>query len=41
MTAKRCSQCDDVIDDTDADYGMCGSCLHDALRSGWEPGKEE
>lgn len=22
----------------DEEHGMCGSCLHDAYRSGWQPG---
>lgn len=22
------------------EWGMCGSCIHDALRSGWIPGEE-
>lgn len=36
-----CSQCAETIepDDVHAGYGMCGSCVHDALRSGWEPGE--
>lgn len=39
--AAACSQCADVIDrdDVHAGHGMCGSCLHDARRSGWEPGQ--
>lgn len=34
-----CNECGDEIDSTDphAGYGMCASCLHDALRSGWDP----
>ena len=38
-----CSECGEAID-PDAvgfeagGYGMCGSCLHHAVRSGWEPG---
>jgi hypothetical protein len=41
MPGADCSQCDDGIaaDDFRADYGMCGSCLHHALRGGWQPGK--
>lgn len=35
----HCSECGERVDDSDphAGYGMCGSCLHDALRSGWTP----
>lgn len=34
-----CSQCGQGIgDDIHAGHGMCASCLHDAIRSGWEPG---
>lgn len=34
-----CKECDDPIADSDvhAGSGMCGSCVHNALRSGWEP----
>lgn len=34
-----CSECCEKIsaDDMRADFGMCGSCLHDAIRSGWTP----
>lgn len=36
-----CSQCgQDIGDDVHAGHGMCASCLHDAVRSGWEPGAE-
>lgn len=31
-----CSQCGEF---PAVDYGMCPRCVHDALRSGWEPGK--
>lgn len=31
---RRCSQCEA---DLSVEHGMCSSCLHDALRSGWEP----
>lgn len=32
-----CSECNS----TDVEeYGMCASCLHDARRSGWNPGDE-
>lgn len=36
----RCVECSEPIDDADvhAGYGLCGSCLHNAVRSGWEPG---
>lgn len=39
----RCSECGEPIDEAAAGfeaggYGMCGSCLHNAVRSGWEPG---
>jgi hypothetical protein len=33
--APACSQCDDS---DAAEHGMCGSCLHNAYRSGWNPG---
>jgi hypothetical protein len=33
-----CSQCREALAE---EHGMCGSCLHDAKRSGWEPGTEE
>lgn len=35
----HCRECKEPIesDDVHAGYGMCGSCLHDALRSGWSP----
>ena len=38
----RCSQCDEPLnqDDPHAGHGMCASCLHNALRSGWTPGEE-
>jgi hypothetical protein len=33
-----CSQeCGESADS--GDHGMCATCLHNALRSGWEPGK--
>lgn len=31
-----CNQCG--VEEAD-DWGMCGGCLHDALRSGWIPGE--
>lgn len=39
----RCSECGEAIDEAAVGfeaggYGMCGSCLHNAVRSGWEPG---
>ena len=39
----RCSECGEPIDEAAVGfeaggYGMCGSCLHNAVRSGWEPG---
>ena len=34
-----CSQCDDEEAEPDS-WGMCGSCLHNALRSGWIPGEK-
>lgn len=38
--AAVCSQCDgENGDPADGAYGMCPTCLHDARRSGWEPGK--
>lgn len=38
---ETCSECGAAIDDDDyrAGHGMCGSCLHDAERSGWTPGE--
>lgn len=35
----RCIECHGAIypDDVHAGHGLCGVCLHDALRSGWEP----
>lgn len=38
-----CSQCGGEIELTDphTGYGMCGCCLHDALRSGWNPEPDE
>ena len=34
-----CRECGEETgnDDPNTDWGMCGECLHDALRSGWEP----
>lgn len=32
-----CSQCHAAMAE---DHGMCGPCLHDAKRSGWEPGAD-
>jgi hypothetical protein len=34
----RCSQCQETFDIHD--HGMCAACLHDALRSGWDPEEE-
>lgn len=34
--AYLCSQCDDG--ERAVEHGMCGSCLHNAYRSGWSPG---
>lgn len=38
---RPCRECGESVarDDVRAGYGMCGSCLHDALRSGWTPGE--
>lgn len=38
----RCSECSEIhdTDDPHAGYGMCASCLHDALRSGWDPNEK-
>lgn len=38
----RCENCREGIaaDDMHAGHGMCGSCLHNATRSGWTPGDE-
>lgn len=38
-----CSECGEAIDEAAVGFeagghGMCGSCLHNAVRSGWEPG---
>jgi hypothetical protein len=36
-----CSECGGDTEEGDwvhSGYGMCASCLHNALRSGWEPG---
>jgi len=38
----RCSECEKWIDPDAVGaeagaHGMCGSCLHNAVRSGWEP----
>lgn len=35
----RCDECGELIavDDVHAGHGMCGSCVHDAVRSGWDP----
>ena len=37
-----CVECGEAIerDDVHAAHGMCGSCLHDAYRSGWTPGDD-
>lgn len=32
---RACTECREA---TAVGHGMCGSCLHDALRSGWVPG---
>lgn len=34
-----CSECGDPVrnEDPHTGWGMCASCLHDAIRSGWEP----
>lgn len=39
----RCSECGEAlsVDAVGSEAGgheMCGACLHDAVRSGWEPG---
>lgn len=39
----RCSECGEPIEGASfgslrSGYGMCASCLHDAVRSGWGPG---
>lgn len=36
----RCDVCDEPYDKDDphAGYDMCASCLHNARRSGWNPG---
>lgn len=34
-TGPACSECDSTEVE---EYGMCASCIHDARRSGWEPG---
>lgn len=38
-----CSECGEEIDHLDmhAGYGMCGSCVHNAVRSGWDPREPE
>ena len=35
-----CTECRNLVDLSDprAGHGLCASCLHDALRSGWAPG---
>lgn len=33
----QCSECREFID-FGTEYGMCDSCIHDAIRSGWQPG---
>lgn len=38
----ECVECREPVADGGPDeleHGMCGSCLHNALRSGWEPGR--
>lgn len=39
MPSSPCKECDNPIDPDDgrSGYGMCSECLHDALRSGWDP----
>jgi len=39
---KPCTECGEATerDDVHAAHGMCGSCLHDAYRSGWTPGDD-
>lgn len=39
IPANPCSQCGEPADD--GGHGMCAACLHDARRSGWEPGKTD
>lgn len=38
-----CRECGEETgnDDPNTDWGMCGDCLHNAMRSGWTPGEEE
>ncbi|SJN43752.1 hypothetical protein FM104_12905 [Microbacterium esteraromaticum] len=38
-----CRECGEEIDylDMHAGYGMCGSCVHNAVRSGWDPSEPE
>ena len=39
---KQCPNCEDTVHITDPlEHGMCEGCLHDAYRSGWEPGIKE
>jgi len=44
VTKTRCTECGATFTayyETSTAYGMCGSCLHDAYRSGWTPGKDD
>lgn len=38
-----CVECGTLLDpyDVHGGHGMCGACLHNAIRSGWEPGVTE
>ena len=43
VSGSVCSECGEAIDEAAVGFeagghGMCGSCLHNAVRSGWEPG---
>lgn len=38
--ASECSECDTPGAKV-VEHGMCESCLHDAYRSGWQPGSED
>lgn len=39
----RCTECGVIIpaDEMGAGWGMCAACVHDAVRSGWEPGGDD
>jgi len=41
--AVPCGECGEEVDPLDmhAGYGMCGSCVHNAVRSGWDPSEPE